>query len=147
MQQLDIHGIHVAEFDHVPVDPTGERQSLVNNVRHPVRHARPEVPPGAAEHDDDAAGHVLAAMVARAFDDRHRAGVPHRESVARLASGEQLPARGAVQDRIAEDEMLVRGVSVRGPAEGTNGDLPAAQALADVIVGLALEIELHPATE
>ena len=48
-----------------------------------------EVAPGAAEDDDDAAGHVLAAVVADAFDDRGRAGVADGEALAGEAAEER----------------------------------------------------------
>jgi hypothetical protein len=47
-----------------------------------ARHAGREVAAGLAEHDDDAAGHVFAAVVAHALDHRDRAGIAHREPLA-----------------------------------------------------------------
>src|SRR4051794_5181750 len=43
--------------------------------------------------------------------------------------------------------MLVRCVSVSRAAIGADGDLPSAQPFPDIIVGLTLQLELHPATE
>src|SRR4029079_640259 len=43
--------------------------------------------------------------------------------------------------------MLVRRVGVPRPAVWADGDLPSAQPFADIIVGLTLQLELHPATE
>src|SRR6187401_2666824 len=43
-------------------------------------HAGPEVRPDWAEDHDDAAGHVLAAVLAEALDDRLGAGVADGES-------------------------------------------------------------------
>ena len=74
--------------------------------------------------------------------------VPHREPVARLPGGEELAGRGAVQHRVADDEVLVRGVRVRGAPERPDDQLAAAQPLADVVVRLALQLEVHaPAGE
>jgi hypothetical protein len=42
---------------------------------------RREVAPGRAEHDD-AAGHILAAVIADAFDHGDRAAVAHRKPLA-----------------------------------------------------------------
>ena len=44
--------------------------SAFEHVGDAAAHAGGEVPAGAAEHDDAAAGHVLAAVIADAFDDR-----------------------------------------------------------------------------
>ena len=47
----------------------------------PLMPAR-EVAPGRADDDDAAAGHVLAAVVAGALDDGHRAAVADGEALA-----------------------------------------------------------------
>ena len=85
----------------------GERAVLVEDVRDAAAHAGGEVAAGRAEHDDDAAGHVLAAVVADALDDGRRAGVAHGEALAGEAA-EERPARGrAVEDRVADDHVLL----------------------------------------
>ena len=55
----------------------------------PAAKLRPVRP----EHDDRAAGHVLAAVVADALDDRGRAGVAHAEPLADPAAQEHLAGR------------------------------------------------------
>ena len=42
---------------------------VVEHVGDAAAHARREVPPGPAEHDDAPAGHVFAAVIADALDD------------------------------------------------------------------------------
>ena len=121
-----------------------KRPRLIDDIGHAVGHPRAEVPPRAAEHDDDAGGHVLAAVVPRALDDGDGSRIPHREPVARLPCGEQLACRGAVEDRVADDQMLVRHVGVCRPPERPDDQLAPAQPLAHVVVGLALELEVHP---
>src|SRR5690606_28166265 len=87
------------------------------------------------EDDGAAAGHVLAGVVADAFDDGGRAGVADAEPLADDAAGEQLAGGGAVQDDVAADDLLLgREPGVGG---GTEGQPPARQALADVVVGVA----------
>ena len=66
-----------------------------------------EVAPGRAEHDDAAAGHVLAAVVADALDDRSGAGVAHAEPLADDAAQEDLAAGRAVGDDVAGDDVLL----------------------------------------
>ena len=63
-------------------------------------------------------------------------GLPRRKEFAR---------RRAVENRIADDEVLVRDVGVGGAPERPHRDLASAQSLADVIVRLALELQVHPA--
>ena len=65
----------------------------VEHVGDAAAHAGGEVAPGLAEDDDAAAGHVLAAVIADAFDDRRRAAVAHGEPLAGDAAEERLAAR------------------------------------------------------
>ena len=66
-----------------------------------------EVAPGRAEHDDAPAGHVLAAVVADALDDRGRAGVAHAEALADDAAEVRLAAGRAVERDVAGDDVLL----------------------------------------
>ena len=74
----------------------GERAVGVVHVGDAAAHAGAEVPPGRAEHDDAPTGHVLAAVVADAFDHRERTGVADAEALADEAAEEDLAARRAV---------------------------------------------------
>ena len=60
---------------------------VVEHVGDAAAHARGEVAAGRADHDDAAAGHVLAAVVADALDDGGGARVAHREPLAGDARG------------------------------------------------------------
>src|SRR5207247_10526057 len=116
-----------------------------------ARHARAEVVADLAEHDDGAAGHVLARVVARALDDGGGARVPHAEALAAAAADEQGAAGRAIEAGVADEHgnILERragrgaGVVVARP----DHDASAGHALADVIVGLADEIELDAVGE
>ena len=68
----------------------------------PAAKLRPVRP----EHDDAAAGHVLAAVVADALDDRDGAAVAHGESLAGQAADVRLAARRAVERDVADDDVL-----------------------------------------
>ncbi len=70
-------------------------------------------------------------------------GVAHGEPVAGLTGGEQQSAGGPVERRVAQHQVLVRLARVGRAAEVPDRDLPARQSLADVVVGLALELEVH----
>ena len=80
---------------------------LVVDVGDAAAHAGGEVAPGRAEHDDAAAGHVLAAVVADALDDRVRARVAHGEALAREPAEERAAAGGAVEHGVADDHVLL----------------------------------------
>src|SRR5690606_26487188 len=103
------------------------------------RHPGREVAPGLAEDDDDAAGHVFAAVVAGALDHRDRARVAHREALARDAVEVGLAGDRAVEHGVADDDVVGRlAVDVSGLADD---HAAAREALADVVVGVADEVE------
>ena len=112
-----------------------ERGHEVEHVGRAARHAGAEVAAGPAEHQDGAAGHVLAAVVAHALDDERRARVAHAEPLADQAAQEDLPGRRAVADDVARDHVVLGGE--HRVAVGADRDAPARQALADVVVGVA----------
>ena len=101
----------------------------------PAAKLRPVLP----EHDDDAAGHVFAAMVAGAFDDGDGARVAHGEALARDAAEIAFAGDGAVHDGVADDHALFGHDA--GLRIGPHDQLAAGEALADVVVGFADEIE------
>ncbi len=132
---MDVDQLVVVAIDEIPVQ--------VEHVGEAAGQAGAEVDAGAAEHHHHAAGHVLAAVVAAAFHHRHRTGIAHREALARGAGGKQLAAGGAVQAGVAHDGALARLEAAVG--RRVDHQLAARHALADVVVGVALEIELQPA--
>ena len=102
-------------------------------------HAGGEVAAGAAEDDHDAAGHVLAAVIAHALDHGHGAAVADGEALAGQAVDEHLAAGGAVEHDVADDDVFF---GQEGGGLGRVGDdPPAGKALAQVIVGVAVELE------
>ena len=78
-------------------------------------------------------------MVARAFDHRDGARVPHREAFARDASEIGLARDRAIQDGVADDDVLVRRAG-RGFGR-THRDAAPRQSLADIVVGIARQVE------
>ena len=131
---------HVHQFMVVAID---EIAIQVQHVAHAAGQAGAEIQTGPAEDRHDAAGHVFATVIAHSLDDRSGAGVAHREALAGAAGGEQLAAGGAVQAGVAHDWR------VRGDAGGSAGraqhQASAGHALADVIVGITLQLQVQAA--
>ena len=118
---------------------------FVEHIGDAARHAGREVAAGLADHHDDAAGHVFAAMVADAFDDGDGAGVAHRETLAGDAAEIALALGRAVEHGVADDDRLFRhDAAVGGRA---HDDAAAAEALADIVVAGADEIERDAARQ
>ena len=104
----------------------------VEHVGDAAAHAGGEVAAGPAEHDDASAGHVLAAVIADAFDDGERAAVADGEAFAGDAAEVRLAAGRAVERDVA-DEDVVLGDEAR-LLRRIDDDLAARQPLADVVV-------------
>ena len=86
--EVDVLGVvQRLEVDHLLVAADVEVAVRVVDVGDAAAHAGREVAPGLADDDDAAAGHVLAAVVADAFDDGHRAASCGRRSARRRRRG------------------------------------------------------------
>ena len=115
------------------------RPRRIEEVRAPAGHPGPEVRADRAEDDHGPAGHVLAAVRTDALDDRLGARVADGEAHARSTHEVEPAARGAVQDGVPGDRLAARrGREIR---LGHDRHRPARQPLADVVVGLADELE------
>ena len=84
----------------------GEVALVVEDVGDAAAHAGGEVAAGLAENDDEAVGHVLAAVIADAFDHRGRAGVADGEALAGHAVEEDFAAGGAVEHDVADENVF-----------------------------------------
>src|SRR6185312_3777097 len=113
----------------------------VVDIGDPAGHAGGEVAARLAENGDDAAGHVFAAVVAGALDDRDSARVPDREALAGHALEIRFAGDRPVQHRVADDDVI-RRLQLAG-ARLAHDHPPAAQALADIVVGVAEQLDRY----
>src|SRR5262245_40096526 len=81
-----LFGRHGCKIDNGEVAAAREVAGLVEDVGDAARHAGGEVAPGRADDQDDAAGHVFAAMVADALDHGDGTGIAHGEALAANAA-------------------------------------------------------------
>src|SRR5207253_1920905 len=107
-----VDGLHIRvveriEPDHPLVAVALEVTVRIEDVSHATAHPGGEIAPGLSEDDDEALGHVFAAMVADALDDRRRAAVADREAFAGEPTQEYLPAGCAVQRDVADDGIVL----------------------------------------
>src|SRR5437762_515036 len=128
VERLDLVG-------HLGVDASREHPVLVEDEREPAAHPRGEVAPRRPEDDDSSARHVLAAVVADALDDGARARVADPKALAGEPANEHLAARRAVQDGVADDDVLLSDVRRAVGRHDRYG--PAREALAGVVVRVA----------
>src|SRR5207237_7943515 len=95
----------------------------------------------AAEDPARPVGQVLAAVIAGAFDDSPRAAVADGKALAGRPIEVALALRGPVEGGVADQDGLFG--HERGALGRVDDDPSAAQALAEVVVGLALEFQRH----
>src|SRR5450631_1544599 len=132
---MDVNQLMVVAIDKVALH--------VEHVGETAGESRAEINARAAEHQDHAARHVLAAMIARPFDHGERAGIAHREALPGGAGRVQLTAGRAVQAGVAHDDRFARDecrTCVR-----LQDDPAARHALADVVVRFAFEMQMQAA--
>ncbi len=117
----------------------GEVALIVVDESDAAAHAGGEVAAGRAEHDDDAVGHVFAAVIAHAFDHGCCAGVANRKALAGDAVEEDFAAGCAVEDDVA-DENAFLGQEAGGLGR-IGDDAAAGEAFAQIVVGVAFKLE------
>src|ERR1039458_4038107 len=113
----------------------GEVPSLVKNVGDAATHAGGKISPTGSEHQDQALGHVFAAVVADAFDHRGRSGVANRKALASDPVEKRFAAGGAVEGNVANQDVVFGGET--GPSRRIHHQSSSGETLAYVIVGLA----------
>src|SRR5690606_20721210 len=100
LAQHAVSYVYRLALDNDQVAAPGEISLLVEHIGNAARHAGSEIAPGAAEHDNDAAGHVFAAMIADAFDNCDRTRIPHGKALAGDAAEIAFALGRAVKYRI-----------------------------------------------
>src|ERR1700735_5594898 len=136
-------GRDAMNIDQVLVEASDEIPSHVEHVSKTAGEAGAEIYARGAQNADHSPRHVFATMIAGAFDDAERAGVATRKSFPRPARRIESAAGGAIQAGVAHDDGVARD-EIR-MSVGPQDDLAAGHSFADIIVGLALEIEVQAA--
>src|SRR5690606_13363979 len=95
-------------------------------------HPGAEVAAGLTDDDGAAARHVLAPVVAGAFDDANGATIADHKAFPGDAPEERRAARGAVERNVADDDVLFRHEGRVRRRE--NDDLAAGETFSDVVV-------------
>src|SRR5213596_2032819 len=72
---------NLSRIDHLQITTSCKIALVVDDIGNTAAHARRKVSSGLAEHDNAAARHIFAAMIADTLDDGDRATVPDRETL------------------------------------------------------------------
>src|SRR3974390_2600068 len=99
---------HWLKLHHGEIAASVEVAVLVKHIGDAAGHAGGEVPPRRADHHHDAARHIFAAMVARAFYHRGGAGIAHGKALAANAPEVALTGDRAIEHGIADDDRGFR---------------------------------------
>ena len=115
---------------------------FVEYVGDTTAHARRKVAPGFAEHHHHTTGHVLAAVVADAFNHCAGTGVADCKAFAADTAEVTFTGYGAVQNRVADYDILF--CNNRAVPGRVDHQAAAGQALADVVVAFAFQFQGDP---
>lgn len=139
LEPREVLALEILEVDQLGVQVVLEVLVRVVHERDATGHARTEVAAGLAEDDDLATRHVLAAVVADAFDDGRGSGVADREALTRDATDEDLTRGGTEQDDVAGDDVVLGHETLGRIVRRAHDDATTRQALADEVVRVAVE--------
>src|SRR5438552_9043615 len=121
----------------MPAD--GIAQRICQPTRHPCDYIRAR----RAKNNNYPSSHILAGVLARAFDHGKSPTVAHSKSFAHTPGDIQFAAGCAIKDGVARDYVA----PARGLLTCTNRNRAPAQALAQVIVGFSSEMEIQPGNQ
>ena len=130
---MDLDAFHVA----------APREPLIH-VQHKCAtagHAGRKVGPDFAQHDNQSAGHVFAAMMPQAFHHGRGAGIPHRKTLAGLAGRKQLTTGSAIETGVTHDDAAFSHDA--GVGIWRNGNSAPAHPFTHIIVGVANQVQVH----
>ena len=85
-----------------------EVAALVKDVRDPAVHAGGKVSSALPQNDDQAVGHVLAAVIAHALHNRRSSRVANRKAFAGYSIQEDFATGCAVENDIADQNAFLR---------------------------------------
>ena len=129
------------KIDFGAIAAQGEIGVAIEDVGDAPGHACGEISSRAAQHDDQAIGHVLAAVIADAFDHGRGARVANSEAFAGHAAKVGFAAGSAIEADVADEDILFEHEF--GFARVVDDQLPAGEALTDIVVAVSLERQRH----
>jgi len=95
--------------------------------------------------DNFPSGHVFASVITNAFDHCVSARVPNGESLADYSAQECLPAGGTgTGSRYRPIDVLLSNIVLRDIVRRPHHNPATGQALADVVVGVAVDTQRDP---
>src|SRR5512133_162571 len=132
-------------IDKLGVADLSKSAVFVQYVGKATAHSGCEVASRLTDNDHSTAGHVFTSVVTNTFDDGRSTTISDSEALSSHAAEECFAARCAIQNRVSDENVLVRS---NGRARGVlYGDYAATHSLADVIVGVTFEVQLHTVSD
>ena len=144
-QLLQQRGLRIggdaAHLHDLRIDAGSDPVIVIEQEGHTTGHAGTDVASGAAKHHHNATGHVLTAVISGTLHDRTGTTVADTKALTGTTMGKQFATGRSVQTGVAENHLIAR---VGSGISGHQGDPAAVHALADVIIRLTLEPNIHP---
>ncbi|TFA98676.1 hypothetical protein CCMA1212_009587 [Trichoderma ghanense] len=126
-------------LNHLGVELGDEVLVDVQHVRNTAGHARSKVAASAAQDDNSSTSHVLATVVTDALDNGRSAGVADGESLGSDTTEVADTTCRTVQADVADQDVLFSLED--GRTRRVDNQATTRQALADVVVGITLQLE------
>jgi hypothetical protein len=98
-QRFEVHRFQVASI-------SSKVCVLVEDVCDPTAHASREVAATGTEHDDQAVGHIFAAVIAYSLHDGGCSGVANSKTLARNTVEEHFSAGRTIEGNVTDDDVL-----------------------------------------
>lgn len=128
-----------ASLHHFGVELGEEVLVDVKDVGDTTRHTGSEVAASAAKNDDAATSHVLATVVTNTLNDSGGTGVADGETLSSNTTEEGSTAGSTIQADVANENVLLSLED--GRARRVHDQATTRQALADIVVGITLELQ------
>ena len=127
------------QVDHFQIAALREIALLVENVGDTAAHTGRKVASGAAKNDHPPARHVLAPVIADTFDNSDRSAVSNREPLAGDAANVRFAGRSAIENDVADKDVLFRFKRCRCRLEDYQS--AAGKAFAEIVIRIAFQCE------
>src|SRR5439155_8980617 len=95
-----------SKFDHLLVAPSREITCFIHDISDSAGHSRSEIAASFSQHNNTAASHIFAAMVAHGLDHSVNPAVAHAKTLAGDAVNVGFAAGGAVEGDVTDDYVL-----------------------------------------
>ena len=130
------------QIDHLKIAALRKVSFFVDDVCNTAAHPGGKISSRAAEDHDPTSGHVLAAVIAHAFNHSDRAAISHREPLAGDTSDKRFTGRRAIERDVADDDVIFGAEA--GLPRRENHDSSTRESFCEIVVGVPFQGQAQP---